>query len=211
LSQPRATDLAAAHRADSAPLAVLDNAAQAVRTEVANAAPVRTDDTLRSVAVAQERREEAQELAQGKVSLQERLRRVVPPQGAGVEASARLAEPRAPEPGARGIVGSAFGTGAGQVVQDERMIEGGREVRRRIYRVDSILVTLDERLPSSVGKEERRAHVDAYAAPPEQPARDSARGSTNTIRWTDARGAELTLTGSASKERLERIRRLLGY
>jgi hypothetical protein len=173
---------------------------------------VRTDDTLRSVAVAQEGREQARELAQEKVSLQQRLRRVVPPQAAAGEASARFAEPRAPAPGAKGVVGSAFGAAASQILQDERMTESGREVRRRIYRVDSILVTLDERLPSSLEKEERRAHVDAYAAPPEQPApQDTARGSTNSIRWTDARGAELTLTGSASKERLERIRKLLGY
>ena len=96
------------------------------------------------------------------------------------------------------------------------MTEDGRDVRRRIYRVDGILVTLDERLPG-LELEERHPPVEANAAAAPLRAQvapapaDSTAGSTNTIRWTDARGAELTLTGPAPQARLERIRKLLGY
>jgi hypothetical protein len=188
----------------------LDSAARVVPTGVAAAPALRTDDTLRSVAVAQAEREQAQELAEANSRLEERLR-VLPRRGAAAEASAGFAEARAAEPSAKGVVGAAFGAGDARLVLEERLTEDGREVRRRIYRVDDILVTLDERLPKIVD-EARRARVDAYAAPAAQPApQDSARSSTNTIRWTDARGAELTLTGPASQARLERIRKLLGY
>jgi hypothetical protein len=40
---------------------------------------------------------------------------------------------------------------------------------------------------------------------------DSATASVNTISWIDARGFELSLTGAATKERLEQIRRILGH
>jgi hypothetical protein len=90
------------------------------------------------------------------------------------------------------------------------MTEGGREVRRRIYRIDGILVTLDERLPTAVDEARPAAPANAAAMLP-APRPDSAVGATNTIRWLDARGAELTLTGPASPVRLERIRKLLGF
>jgi hypothetical protein len=212
LPQAHAKDLAANHVADSAPIAVLDNTARVVvPTGVAAAPTLRTDDTLRSVAVAQARREQAPELGEGKVSLPERLRVLARP-GQAAEASARFAEPRAAEANARGVVGAAFGTAEARLLQEERMTESGREVRRRIYRVDDVLVTLDERVPDVV-EGERRARVDTYVAPPAAQAapQDSTPTSTNTIRWTDARGAELRLTGPVSKERLERIKALLGY
>jgi hypothetical protein len=210
LSQSGPRDLAAARQADSAPLAVLDSAPQTVATGVAATPLLRTDDTLRPVAVAQARREQAQERAEAIASLEERLR-VLPQRGAAGEASARFAQPRAAEPSAKAVVGAGFATADARLVQEERVMEGGREVRRRIYRVDDILVTLDERLPDVVN-EKRAARVDANAAPAAPPtAQDSTRTSMNTIRWTDARGAELTLTGPASEARLERIRKLLGY
>jgi hypothetical protein len=83
------------------------------------------------------------------------------------------------------------------------MTEDGREVRRRIYRVDDLLVTLDERAPVPVERAEReRAQA---------PARADSVVTHTTIRWTDASGTDFALTGQASQERLERIRKLLGY
>jgi hypothetical protein len=206
----RGSDLAVAREADTAPAAASESVGQMVSAQVA-ALPVRTDDSARSVDVAQLRRQEAQEFsAEGKSSLNE-LAGVLPGRRATPEASARFAEPRALE---RSISGVADAPGIARdtrLVQDERMTEDGREVRRRMYRVDGILVTLDERL-SGLELEERRARVEANAAPaPPAAPSDSTRETTNTIRWTDARGAELTLTGPASEARLERIRKLLGY
>ena len=85
------------------------------------------------------------------------------------------------------------------------MKEGDRDVRRRIYRVDDLLVTLDERMPQRLELEQRRSALSADVV------MDSARVSVNTISWIDARGFEFSLTGAATKERLEQIRKTLGY
>jgi hypothetical protein len=154
---------------------------------------------------------QARELsAEGKSSLNEKLASVMPGRRAAPEASARFAEPRAVTPGAGNVVTAAAIAGDARLLQEERMTEDGREVRRRIYRVNGVLVTLDERLPAiaDAAVRERRENAASAAAPPPQ---DSVGAPTNTIRWTDARGAELTLTGAASHETLERIRKLLGY
>lgn len=214
-SSSRARDVAVARQADSAPASVPQSVARVVTTQNAGAPPARTDDTLRSIAIAQAQREEAQEFsAEAKSSVGEKLADALPRRRAAADASARFAEPRAAapralEPTIGGAVGAAA-TGDTRLVQEERMTEGAREVRRRIYRVDGILVTLDERLPSAVDEAMRARSANAAPAAPAPPA-DSVARSTSTIRWTDARGAELTLTGPASPERLERIRKLLGY
>ena len=83
------------------------------------------------------------------------------------------------------------------------MTENGRQVRRRIYMVDDVLVTLDERPAVGDAYEMRRS---ANAARP-----DSSASGTTTIQWTGANGTEFSLTGPAPKERLERIRKALGY
>jgi hypothetical protein len=215
-SSSRARDAAVARQADSAPGRVFAHV-EVMPTEAAAAPPVRTDDTLRSITIAQAQRENVQELStEAKSSVGEKLADVLPRRRAAAESPARFAEPRAAAPGIGGVAGGAARTGDPRLVQEERMTESGGEVRRRIYRVDGILVTLDER-PSGLELEERRPRAEANAAvapPPVQAApapADSTAGSTNTIRWTDARGNELTLTGPASPARLERIRKLLGY
>ena len=211
----RARDVATAPQADSTPIRRVYSMTEVMTTQNA-ASPVRTDDTIRSVAIAQAQREEKDLSAEAKSSIGERLADGLPQRRAAAESPARFAEPRAAAPGIGGVVGGADRTGDARLVQEERITESGREVRRRIYRVDGILVTLDERL-SGVELEERRPRVEANAAVAPPPAEaspaqaDSTAGNTNTIRWTDARGAELTLTGPASSARLERIRKLLGY
>jgi hypothetical protein len=67
--------------------------------------------------------------------------------------------------------------------------------------VDDLLVTLDERAPVPVERAERA----------QAPARADSVATHTTIRWTDAAGTDFALTGPASPERLERIRKLLGY
>ena len=210
-----ARDLATVDRADSAPAADRDlGAVTGAVTELARS-QVRTDDTARQVVVAQEAfRETAQAASAGKSSVAEKLANALPGRRAEaeVDASARLAQPPASEVRLRGLA-SIAGARDTRLLQDERMMESGREVHRRIYRVDDILVTLDERAPDSTGAGERRAgrlDPNALAAAP-APMKDSATASTNTIRWTDARGTEFVLTGPASPARLAEIRKLLGY
>jgi hypothetical protein len=171
---------------------------------VVEAAPVfgaRTDDSLRSVTVAQAERAEARDASTeagaslaGKVGGAMERRRLA-------DAPARLSETRPTAQAFGTASGAAYGSGAPRLVQEETMVEAGQEVRRRIYSVDGILVTLDER-SSDFAFEQRRAAANA-------PRPDSAAVST-TIRWIDANGKEFTLTGMASAERLERIRKLLG-
>jgi hypothetical protein len=215
-SLSRARDLSVALQPDSAPVSQQLHLGEAVTTEAVAAAPARTDDTVRSIVLAQAEREEAQgRPAEGKSSIGEKLAGALPRRQAA-DAAVRFGEPRAAAPGYAGALSAAAVVANQRLVHEERMTEGGREVLRRIYRIDGILVTLDERLPGALD-EMRRARVEANAAPvvpaPAVPAApvDSAPESTNTIRWTDARGAELTLTGAASPERLERFRKLLGY
>jgi hypothetical protein len=186
---------------EAAPPAAAPSLGQQAPMVIPEAAPLSTagtDDTLRSVTLAQVERAEARDASAqasssvaGKVGAAAARRRAA-------DAPASFAETRP--------TGAAFGAAASaeapRLVQEEKMMEGGREVRRRIYSVDGILVTLDERLPA-LELEERRAAANA-------PPQDSAAVST-TIRWTDASGKQFTLTGAAPAERLERIRKLLGF
>jgi hypothetical protein len=180
-------------------------------TANAAAAPLaRTDDSLRSLRVADARPAETRQgreedasssIAEKAVGALTRRR--------SAEAQAKFAEPRPAAPAVGGAAGAAApapmaALGAGpRLVQEEMMTEDGREVRRRIYRVDDLLVTLDERAPVPVERAEReRAQA---------PARADSVATHTTIRWTDAAGTDFALTGPASPERLERIRKLLGY
>jgi hypothetical protein len=196
---------------DSAPPPAIVQQTEPTVTANAAAAPLaRTDDSLRSLRVADARPAETRQgreedasssIAEKAVGALTRRR--------SAEAQAKFAEPRPAAP----AVGSAAGAaapapmaalGAGpRLVQEEMMTEGGREVRRRIYRVDDLLVTLDERSPVPV---ERAQRERAQA-----PARADSVATHTTIRWTDASGTDFALTGLASQERLERIRKLLGY
>jgi hypothetical protein len=178
-------------------------------TANAAAAPLaRTDDSLRSLRVADARPAETRQgreedasssIAEKAVGALTRRR--------SAEAQAKFAEPRPAAPAVGGAAGAAApapmaALGAGpRLVQEEMMTEDGREVRRRIYRVDDLLVTLDERAPVPVERAERA----------QAPARADSVATHTTIRWTDAAGTDFALTGPASPERLERIRKLLGY
>ena len=91
------------------------------------------------------------------------------------------------------------------------MLDNGRVVMRRIYRVEGTLVTLDERQPAA-DEAAKAANLLRQDAPSAAPApRDSAVAPVNSIRWVDARGAEFTLSGAVSAAQLEQIRTLLGY
>ncbi len=208
----RGTEVDVARQANTAPLVVAEGAEQMVTAKAAVTRPLRTDDTVRSFAVAQAEREEARgPLSERKASVTETLSDALSGRRAAPDAAARLAEPGAAAPSIRirGMAASAGGADT-RLLHEERMMEGGREVRRRIYRVDGILVTLDERLPDAADQV-RRAPPASAAAPAPEPRTDSVGASTNTIRWTDARGMELTLTGAASQAKLEQIRKWLGY
>jgi hypothetical protein len=161
-----------------------------------------TDDTVRSVVVAQGYREEARDLsAQAAPSAAEKVVAGLSRRRAA-EQPARYAEPRQTAPTVGMAAGAAVQEAPPQLVQEETMVEGGRDVRRRIYRVDELLVTLDERV-SRPANESRAESANA-------PLADSSTVN-RAIRWTDARGTEYTLTGPAPAERLERIRKRLGY
>ena len=186
---------------DSAPAASLLQQSPTVVAEAASAPALLTDDSVRSVTVAAGQRAEARESsAQASGSGAEKAVGDLARRRA-VDASARYARPAAP------VVGGAAGVAAladgPRLVQEERMTEEGREVRRRIYSVDRVLVTLDERQP--VG-----AELEARASIANAPPADSAAIGT-TIRWTDAKGTVFTLRGAAPPERLEQIRKRLGY
>ena len=203
-----ARDLAMNRRADSAArIAEEVTLADADRSR----SQARTDDTLRPIALAQAQASSAE----GKASVAQNLPTVVPSRQRGAEASARFAPP--PSERAMGVRGAAVGSARdARLVLEERMTESGRAVRRLTYRVDNILVTLDELAPDTTTQAEerlRRVEVNALAAAeaPAAPRDSAAAAGTNTIRWTDPRGAEFTLTGPASPARLEEIRKLLGY
>lgn len=207
-----AGDLVAMREAkDSAPPPALAQQTEPTVTANAAAAPLaRTDDSLRSLRVADARAAETREgreadasssIAEKAVGALTRRR--------SAETQAKFAEPRPATPAVGGAARAAApapmaALEAGpRLVQDEMMTEGGREVRRRIYRVDDLLVTLDERAPVPVERaEQERAQA---------PARADSVATHTTIRWTDASGTDFALTGPASQERLERIRKLLGY
>ena len=200
---PRARDVVATTRqADGAPPAPPSLTQQATPT-VANAVVgSRTDDSLRSLRVAEARREEAEDRSVEGKSVAEKVAGGLARRRAA-ESQAGFAEQRAVTASVGGAAGAAAPVQAPRLVQEERMLEGGREVRRRIYLVDGLLVTLDERLPSAAN-DMARAPVAAAPRP------DSVPGMT-AITWTSATGSELTLTGAGTKERLERIRKGLGY
>jgi len=202
---PAARDLASARQADSVPatVAMVEQMAPGSMKDPVARAPVRTDDSARSVTIASAQRAEAeQRSAEGKSAILEKIPTGLARRRAS-EAPTRFAEPLP----AAASIGAATGAAAPgrepRLVQEEKMTEGGREVRRRIYQVEDLLVTLDERLP--VAAEEASRSQAANTAPA-----DSTLGVT-TIRWSGPGGAELTLRGAAPRERLERIRKLLGY
>lgn len=156
-----------------------------------------------------ERRAEAQEGAAKAAATDIRLRGLG---GGRTEAEMEQRRYRRVAPSA--AIGAAAGTVpdsiSARLVQEVRMTEGDQEVWRRIYRVDSILVTLDERRPSVLEETIRMPVAPEQRAAPSPLAIDTTMKPVNSIRWRDARGAELTLTGPAPKARLERIRKLLG-
>ena len=186
---------------DSSAVALLQQGP--VVAEAGRAAAAPTDDSVRSLTVVTAQRADARESsapasdARAEKAVSELARR------RSADASARYARPATP--------GSAVGAAAGapaladgpRLVQEEGVTEEGRDVRRRIYRVDGVLVTLDERAPS--GRD-----MAAGARIANTPPADTAT-TIRTIRWTDAKGTEFTLTGPASLQRLEEIRKLLGY
>ena len=216
-----ARDLAAASRADSALAADRDLSRAAVADVSIGRAQARTVDTARQLALAEEIRREASPTAQaaaaeGKAAIAGNIANRAPGRGAEVDASARFAQPPAAEVRLRGLANAKAVAPGAQLLQDERMMESGREVHRRIYRVEGILVTLDERVADTreLELEQRRAAASAEANAPRAvpvPAQDSATASTNTIRWTDSRGTEFVLSGQTSPAKLAEIRKLLGY
>jgi hypothetical protein len=201
----RTRDLATTRQAEGSPPppSLLQQTAPTVAMDAASSV-ARTDDTLRPVRVAEARREEAaEESAEGKASVAQKVagglgRRRAP------ETQAAFREPRAMAASVGGAAGAAAPSQPPRLVQDLTMTESGREVRRRIYMVDTVLVTLDERLVI-VGEYEQRRSATKAARP------DSSAGGTTTIQWTGENGTEFTLTGPAPKETLERIRKALGY
>jgi hypothetical protein len=164
--------------------------------------PARTDDTVRSVTVAAAQRAEMEERSvEAKSAVTETIATGLARRRAA-EARSQFAEPLSAAPSVGRAGGAATPGGEARLVQEETMVEGGREVRRRIYRVEGLLVTLDERLPID-------ADVTMRAQAANAPA-DSTAGVA-TIQWTNASGTEFTLRGPAPRERLEQIRKLLGY
>ncbi|HEU5183613.1 MAG TPA: hypothetical protein VFU01_03525, partial [Gemmatimonadaceae bacterium] len=196
--------------ADSAPPATALSAAPLVAADVAAPPSARVTDTVpeANVVAQAERKVEAQEGA-AKAAATGRLRGL-----AGERTETEMEQRRYARVAPSAAIGAAAGTVpdsiSARLVQEVRMTEGGQEVWRRIYRVDSILVTLDERHPSVLEETIRMPVAPEQRAAPSPLAIDTTMRPTNTIRWRDARGAELTLTGPAPKARLERIRKLLG-
>lgn len=230
---PAASSRVARAPAASAPAAPSPERARAVLRMESSAAnrverPVaRTDDTLRVTTLAQLERLDERDLAGP-------ARTAAPAAAPTREAAA----PRATE--ARGVAGGVAKPAADAVanalgrrsaatesryaekaladaatppairlVQQETMDDVTGRVHRRIYLVDGLLVTLDERALV------RQQEVERTAAPAAVPALPDSQGAaataTHTIRWTDARGVERTLTGAATVEQLERVKARLGY
>jgi len=208
---PRVHRLEVARQADSARPAAALSAAPLVAADVAAPPPARVTDSVRvaDVVAQAERKVEAQESAAKAAATENRARGLV-----GGRAEADMEQRRYARVAPSAAIGAAAGTAPGssdaRLVQEVRMTEGGQEVWRRIYRVDSILVTLDERRPSVIEETSRMPVEREQRAAPSPLPIDTTVRPTNTIRWRDARGAELTLTGPAPRARLERIRKLLG-
>lgn len=203
-----ARDLTATRQAVASPPPSLTQPAAPTVTSDAVVTASRTVDSVPPMRVAEAQREEAAErLAEGKSSVAEKVAGGLARRRAA-ETPTAFAEQRPMASSVGGAAGAATAQSAAapaqgpRLVQEETMREGGREVRRRIYMVENVLVTLDERLPS-VANETMRA-PSANARP------DSVQGIT-AITWTAPSGNEFTLTGPVTKERLERIRKVLGY
>ena len=174
-----------------------------VVAEAGRAAAAPTDDSIRSVTVATAQRAGAREStapasdARAEKAVSELARR------RSADASARYARPATPS-SAVGAAAAAPAPAVGpSLVQEEGVTEEGRDVRRRIYRVGGVLVTLDERAPTGRDMEASGRIANA-------PPADTAM-TIRTIRWRNATGTEFTLTGPVSLQRLEEIKKLLGY
>ena len=199
----RARDLPTREAGNSPPPpSLLQQTAPTVAMDAASSG-VRTDDTLRPVTVAEARREEAVEgSAEARSSVAQKVAGGLTRRRAA-ETQAAFANPSAAAPSVGGAAGAAAPSPAPRLVQEETILDSGREVRRRIFMVDNVLVTLDERLAVASAYERRQASANAV--------RPDSATATTTIQWTGANGTEFTLTGPAPKERLERIKKALGY
>ena len=177
--------VASAREADAGPAPPLLQQSPTATADVASAA---TDNSLRSVTVATAQRAEAREgSAEAAPTVAEKV-------AAGLgrrrstEESKSFSETRPVGPVAGAAVGAAAPTEGPRLVQEERMTESGGDVRRRIYRVEDLLVTLDER-PRGAGLEAARAAA-ANAARSDSTAPMLTSPVLTFIRWTDASGAE---------------------
>ncbi|HJR67603.1 MAG TPA: zf-HC2 domain-containing protein [Gemmatimonadaceae bacterium] len=198
-----ARDLAANREADSAPPSPVQAAAPRVMADAVAPPVARIDDSVRMTVAQAERQEAVEQSSEAKSSVSDKIVGGLTRRRAA-EAPSRFAERPAGQASSVGAAaGAAVPAEEPRLVHEEKMLENGREVRRRIYRVGDLLVTLDERAPAPAMEAARAGGADVVRI-------DSATATT-VIRWTSASGAELTLTGPTSKERLERIRRLLGY
>jgi hypothetical protein len=178
------------------------------------AAPlVRADDTLRvAAAVAAEAggMRDTSSVA-NRASVADKLGGVLAPRRSVADASARFAEPAAPQARPPATPEPT----APRLVSEERIAEvGGRVVVRRVYQVEETLVTLDERAPRDTAQrdevlQQRLRRIEERAERAEAPA--AAAAPSATIRWVDSRGAQFTLSGPVPREQLERFRKLLGY
>lgn len=214
-AQPRPTmpegELTSVARADSAPpiLAQLD-----VREAAAPPAapPARTDDTARlgvELAAGNRIATDAREQEARSSAAAEKASEAL---GGVRRAGGRFAEPVAPQARLR----AAPEGNAPRLLTEERTVDAGRVVVRRVYRVEETLVTLDERAPLAGAQREQQAMEERVSrvepqAYSQAPSVDSTTTRVSTIRWVDSRGAEFTLSGPAPQAQLERFRRLLGY
>ena len=198
--------------ADSAPatLAQLNVRAAAAPP---SAPPARTDDTLRlPPAVAAEARVMADTArVADRSSVTEKLGGVLGARRSVADASARFAEPAAP----RARPPAAPEANAPRLLTEERMTEAdGGVVVRRVYRVEEVLVTLDERAPRELEQQEQAVSQERLQRLEERLRRVEEQAPavpTASIRWVNARGAEFTLSGPVPREQLERFRKLLGH
>lgn len=193
-------DLAANREADSAPPSAVQAGAPRVMADAVAPPAARTDDSLRMTVAQAERQEVVEQSAEAKSSVADKIVGGLTRRRAA-EAPSRFAERPAPAPSVGAAAGAATPAEEPRLVHEEKMLEDGREVRRRIYRVGDLLVTLDERAPVPAMEAARALGADVI--------RPDSAAATTAIRWTGASGAEFTLTGPAPKERLEQIRALL--
>ncbi len=197
-----ARDLAANREADSAPPSPVQAAAPRVMADAVAPPAARIDDSLRVTVAAAERQEAVEQSAEAKSSVADKIVGGLTRRRAAEAPSGFAERPAGRAPSVGAAAGAAAPADEPLLVHEEKMLEDGREVRRRIYRVGDLLVTLDERAATATLERARALGADVARL-------DSA--TATAIRWTSASGAEFTLTGPAPKERLERIRKQLGY